>query len=105
MTARAQVSLTARGNISSATGGGGGDDFRTTPPARGPAKVIPFPIVRRLAFLERMADCVASCRDPGGYLAKLADQQRAAMRRRGLSEGAIESEIASFEREIMWRLG
>jgi len=61
--------------------------------------------MRRVAFLERMADCVAACRNLANYLAKFADQQRQAMRRRGLSEEAIESEIASFEREIMWRLG
>jgi Family of unknown function (DUF6074) len=84
------------------TGGGNGNPKK---PSANPAEVIPFPVVRRLAFLERTADCVASCRNPANYLAKLANQQRTAMRRRGLSEEAIESEVASFEREIMWRLG
>jgi len=66
--------------------------------------VIPFPIARRVAFLERMADCVYGCRDPAAYLARACEQQRKAMRKRGLSEDVIKSEIASFEREIMWRL-
>jgi len=105
MNARAQASSTARGDTGLAFGGRGGDGFSTKPSTRGPAEVIPFPIMRRVAFLERMADCVAACRNPANYLAKFADQQRQAMRRRGLSEEAIESEIASFEREIMWRLG
>src|SRR5262249_44260734 len=105
MNARAQASSTARGDTGLAFGGRGGDGFSTKPSTRGPAEVIPFPIMRRGAFLGRMAACVAACRHPADQLAQFADQQRNALRRRGLSEEAIESEIASFEREIMWRLG
>ena len=83
------------------TGGGGGT---TRKPSAGPAEVVAFPIARRVAFLERMADCVWGCRDRARYLARACEQQREAMRRRALSEEIIESEIASFEREIMWRL-
>jgi len=86
-----------------ATGGGGGGIPQR--PSAGPAEVIPFPIARRVAFLERMADCAWACRDRAGYLDKACEQQRKAMRKRGLSNEVIESEIASFEREIMWRLG
>src|SRR5262245_43927441 len=83
------------------TGGGGGVPTR---PRGGPADIIPFPIARRIGFLERMADCVGGCRGRAGYLDKACEQQRKAMRRRGLSNKVIESEIASFKREIAWRL-
>src|SRR5262249_15994224 len=105
MNARAQASSTARGDTGLAFGGRGGDGFSTKPSTRGPAEVIPFPIMRRVAFLERMADFVAACPNLAAYLPHFSHQPSKAMRRRGLSEEAIESEIASFEREIMWRLG
>src|SRR5262249_52922927 len=82
--------------------GGGGGEIPQRP--RGPAAIIPFPISRRLAFLERMTDCVWGCRDRAGYLARACDQQRNAMLRCGLSDEQIESELASFRREIAWRL-
>jgi hypothetical protein len=84
---------------------GGGDGSDGPPEARTPfVRIIPFPIARRVAFLDRMADCVASRRDPQAHLDRAAEQQRTAMRRRGLSEPVIEAEIAAFYREVIERM-
>jgi len=61
-------------------------------------------MIARVAFLERMADSVAACRDPDKYLDRAADQQRRAMQRRGLSVPVIESEIVAFYREVARRV-
>jgi hypothetical protein len=45
-------------------GGGGGPRGK-----RGPAQMIPFPIVRRVAFLDRTADAASVYRNPSKYLA------------------------------------
>ena len=84
---------------------GGGDGGDRPPEVRARlAQIFPFPIARRIAFLERMADCVASRRDPQAYLDRAAEQQRLALRRRGLSEEVIEAEIAVFYREVIERV-
>jgi hypothetical protein len=48
-------------------GGGGG---RPSAP-KGPAKVIPFPVLRRVGFLDRMAWNVSTCRDVDRYMAHI----------------------------------
>jgi hypothetical protein len=80
---------------------GGGD----APTGRGPADILPFPMVRRVAFLDRMAIAIASCKKPQPYRERAEKQQRDALRRRQLPEDVIESEIAAFNQEIDWRLG
>jgi len=86
-----------------ATGGGGSESPKE--PSAGPAKVIPFPIARRVAFLERLADAAASYRNPDNYLSSAYRQQEEAMRRRGISENVIQSELAALDRAIQARLG
>jgi hypothetical protein len=86
-------------NLRSPYGGGNGA------PGRGdPAKIIPFPMAARVAFLERMAASVACCRDPQAYLDRAAKQQREAMQRRQLSEKTIEQEISAFYQEVIERV-
>jgi len=69
------------------------------------AQIVPFPMARRVAFLNRMAVAIASCRKSQPYRERAEQQQRDAMRRRGLSEEMIEAELAIFNREIDRRLG
>ena len=87
--------ITAR-NVAPAWYGGGG---------RGPADILPFPMVRRVAFLDRMAIAIASCKKPQLYRERAEKQQRDALQRRQLPEDVIETEIAVFNKEIDWRLG
>ena len=88
--------ITAR-NVAPAGGGDG--------PTAGPADILPFPMVRRVAFLDRMAIAIASCKKPQPYRERAEKQQRDALQRRQLPEDVIESEIAVFNQEIDWRLG
>ena len=92
--------ITAR-NVAPAWYGGG--DGPTA--GRGPADILPFPMVRRVAFLDRMAIVIASCKKPQPYRERAEKQQRDALQRRQLPEDVIESEIAVFNQEIDWRLG
>jgi uncharacterized protein DUF6074 len=84
-------------------GGGDGGDGPTEVQSPS-AKILPFPMQHRVAFLKRMADCAASRRDPQAHLDKAAEQQRAAMRRRGISEEVIEAQINIFYHEVIARL-
>jgi hypothetical protein len=68
-----------------------------------PAKIIPFPIARRVRFLEWVASELYYSHKPDEYLARIERQQRNAMTRR-LPEEAVESQMAAFRREINWRL-
>ena len=67
------------------------------------AKIIPFPMARRIRFLEHLAITLHSCRKPDEYLARVEKQQRDAMSRR-LPEEAVELQMAEFHKEINWRL-
>ena len=91
--------ITARNAAPAWCGGGDG------PTGRGPADILPFPMVRRVAFLDRMAIAIASCKKPQPYRERAEKQQRDALQRRQLPEDVIESEIAVFNQEIDWRLG
>src|SRR5256885_16442629 len=62
------------------TGGGG----ESPPISRGPAEIIPFPVVARVGFLDRTAELAASYRDPSKYLASVYRQQESSLRRRGV---------------------
>jgi Family of unknown function (DUF6074) len=84
-----------------ATGGGGGGP---TSSLAGPAKVIPFPVLRRVAFLDRMADTASTCRNLDRYMTHILQQQRDAMRRRGIADDMIEAELAALDRAIKSRL-
>jgi hypothetical protein len=87
-------------NVVSTGGRGRGGSAR---PA-GPAKVIPFPILRRLNFLDTMAQSVAGCRDVDRYMAHILKQQREAMERRGIAEQMIQQELAALDRAFRSRL-
>src|SRR2546430_3854691 len=58
--------------------GGGGE---SPPISRGPAEIIPFPVVARVGFLDRTAELAASYRDPSKYLASVYRQQESSLRR------------------------
>jgi len=83
------------------TGGGG----ESPPISRGPAEIIPFPVVARVGFLDRTAELAASYRDPSKYLASVYRQQESSLRRRGFPEDVVQSEMAALDRAIQSRLG
>ena len=69
-------------NTAAAIDGGGDATVRV-----GPAKIIPFPMAARVAFLERMAALIAIAR-PGkrqAYREHLEKQQYESLRKRGNS--------------------
>jgi hypothetical protein len=68
------------------------------------AKIIPFPMARRIRFLERTATMIQTCRKPNEYRARIEKQQRDAMTRRQLPEEVVELQMAAFQDEINWRL-
>jgi hypothetical protein len=68
------------------------------------AKIIPFPMARRIRFLERTATMIHTCRKPDEYRARIEKQQRDAMTRRQLPEEVVELQMAAFQHEINWRL-
>jgi hypothetical protein len=68
------------------------------------AKIIPFPVARRIRFLEHIAITLHSCRKPNEYLARVEKQQRDAMTRRQLPEEVVELQMTAFHKEINWRL-
>jgi hypothetical protein len=70
------------------------------------AIVFPFPIVRRLAFIRKQADC-ASLMNPDAsarYVQYQLQVQRDAMRRRGIAEDLIARELKCMERAIRTEL-
>jgi hypothetical protein len=79
-------------------------DRQDGPTERQPALIVPFPMARRIRFLEHIAITLHSCRKPDEYLARVEKQQRDAMTRRQLPEEAVELEMAAFHKEINWRL-
>ena len=68
------------------------------------AKIIPFPMARRIRFLEHVATMIHTCRRPDEYRARIEKQQRDAMTRRQLPEEVVEAQMAAFQHEINWRL-
>ena len=69
-----------------------------------PALIVPFPMARRIRFLEHIAITLHSCRKPDEYLARIEKQQRDAMTRRQLPDEVVELQMAAFHKEINWRL-
>jgi hypothetical protein len=68
------------------------------------AKIIPFPMARRIRFLEHVAITLHGCRKRDEYLARIERQQRDAMTRRQLPDDVVELQMAAFQEEINWRL-
>lgn len=66
------------------------------------ACVIPFPLGRRLSFIERQAEIAAAMRPNAAerYLRRQIQTQADAMRRRGIGEDLIGPELASMERAV-----
>ena len=70
------------------------------------AAVLPFPIARRRAFIQKQADH-ATCLHPdaaGRYLEYQLQVQRDAMRRRGVAEDLIARELKCMEAAIRLEL-
>ena len=82
-------------------GGGGSATMRV-----GPATIIPFPMAKRIRFLERTAIAIATARPSKqqAYREYLEKQQHESLRKCGLSADVIESEMAIYNRELDWRL-
>jgi hypothetical protein len=89
------------GCLRSPYGGGNGPTVRV-----GPARIIPFPMAARVAFLERMTVLIAMARPSNrqGYREHLERQQYESLRKRGLPADVIETEMAIYNRELDWRL-
>ncbi|MYZ47331.1 DUF6074 family protein [Propylenella binzhouense] len=74
------------------------------------AEIIAFPIVRRRAFVCKQAARVADAptsRTAERLIADILNRQAAAMRRRGLSEEAVQVQVHSLEcaiRTELWHL-
>jgi hypothetical protein len=81
-------------------GSGGGHPIRHV----GPAVIIPFPSVRRVGFIERTAELATSYRDPRRYLDSVLKQQEKALRRRGLTDDVVRSEIDALAGAIQRRM-
>lgn len=60
---------------------------------------IPFPIVRRHAFIARQVELIAamSARGAKRYIANQCDAQAKAMRRKQVDEATIAREVAALE--------
>jgi Family of unknown function (DUF6074) len=70
------------------------------------AVIVPFPIVRRRAFIAKQADH-ATCLNPDAaerYLEYQLQVQRDAMRRRGVAEDLIARELKCMERAVRQEL-
>jgi hypothetical protein len=66
------------------------------------ADIVPFPIARRSAFIQKQADH-ATCLRPdaaGRYLEYQMQVQRDAMRRRGVPEDLVARELKCMERAV-----
>ncbi|WP_051373174.1 MULTISPECIES: DUF6074 family protein [unclassified Afipia] len=73
------------------------------------ATVIPFPVFRRQAFIDRQAQRAAQLNSDAGerYIAHQIEVQAAAMRRKGIGEDLITRESKCLEgaiRASLWRL-
>jgi hypothetical protein len=73
------------------------------------AKMIPFPLRQRRPFVEKLAEQVASREADAGeaHLLQQLARQREVLRRKGVSEVAIERELralATAVRTELWRL-
>jgi hypothetical protein len=86
--------------VTGAANGGGGNG----PTTSGPATILPFPVARRVTFLERTARAASSYKNPRKYLESAYRQQEDAMRRRGIAESLIEAELQILKREINSRM-
>jgi len=74
------------------------------------AEIIPFPLVRRRAFIQRRAARIAeaSAKTAGKLLAHSVRVQVDTMRRRGIAGAAIAREAKALEAALryeQWRLG
>lgn len=73
------------------------------------ATVVPFPLARRTAMIQRQAD-YALCLKPEKaeqHIQRQIQTQADLLRRRGVDDGVIVRELASMEsaiRAAMWRL-
>jgi len=67
------------------------------------ANVVPFPLSRRIAFVERHADIISSMAPKSAerHLAHQLKVQQDALKRRGVDPERINREIASLERAIL----
>jgi hypothetical protein len=67
------------------------------------ASIVPFPLSRRVAFVERHADIIASMTPERAerHLAHQLKVQREALQRRGVDAERIERELALLERAIL----
>ena len=65
--------------------------------------VVPFPLARRTAFVERHADIISvmSAKSAERHLAYQLKVQRDALMRRGVDVERTEREIASLEQAIL----
>ena len=66
-------------------------------------RVIPFPLSRRIAFIERHADIISGLAPKSAerHLAHQLKVQREALERRGVAADCIEREIASLHQAIV----
>ena len=67
------------------------------------ATVIPFPLSRRVAFVERHAEIMSGLEPKSAerHLAYQLKIQHATLERRGVAAECIEREVASLERAIL----
>jgi hypothetical protein len=63
------------------------------------AKIILFPMARRIRFLEHIAITLHSCCKPDEYLARVEKQQTDTMTRRKLPEEIVELQMAAFHKD------
>jgi Family of unknown function (DUF6074) len=65
--------------------------------------IVPFPLSRRIAFVERHADIISSLPAEGAerHLAYQLKVQHDVLKRRGVDPECIKREIASLERAIL----
>lgn len=66
------------------------------------ARVLPFPLGRRLSFIERQAEIAAAMRPDAAerYLRRQLQTQSETMHRKGISEVLIQAELVSMERAV-----
>ena len=67
------------------------------------AVVLPFPVRRRLSFIERQAEVAAELGRPAAakqYIDRQLQLQATTMRRKGVSEQLIGNELVSMENAI-----